>query len=1197
MSLSSSRSSDARVRGQRSVASLARADACVRVVERAAVLLTLLVGLFGFAAAGCGGSSSLVTDDAGPGDAGSDATTSQVLDGASDALPGDEGPAAGDAGGADGEGGPAAALASIAITPPLSTLAAGTNVALRATGTFSDGSTLDLTPTVTWTTDAAAVATVVGGAVTAVAPGVAHIQASLDGIRGTATVTVSAATIASLAVTPSAASIGVSGTQAFTATATLSDGSHQDLTSTVTWSASPQTVASISPTGVATGVGGGTATIKALLVAPGIDGGSLSATASLTVTGAALASIAISPTNPVVGTNVTFPFTATATYADSSIADVTASATWSSSSPSTLAIASGGAGAGTATSLSAGTSIVTAAVGAISATTTVTVTSATLASIAVTPASSTIALGGTASLKATGTYSDGSTADLTASVTWSSNPSGVASVSNAAGSQGLVTGLTGGTATVTATLGAARGSASVTVTPATLTSIAITPANPAIPIGTTLALIAKGTYSDNSVVDLTASVTWSTASPAVATISNAAGTNGVVSAIGVGGTAVTAALGLVSAKTTLTVTAATLTSLAVTPVNPALVVGQKLSLVATGTYSDNTTIDLTAKVVWTTSSAAIVGVSNASGAQGQITAVSVGSSKISATLGAIVGSTTVTVTAPALAQLVVSPALPSRAIGQRLQFAATAIFTNNTSQNVTAQATWTSATPATATLNATGLATALAVGTTTITASYQGLTGATTLTVTGAVVVTSIVVTPIGATLAAGTRQAYAATAIMSDNSTQNVTRNATWTSASPTVATVTPGGGGGGGGGGVGGTVVALAAGATTIRATYQGVTGSTPLTVTSAVVVGISITPAVATTAVGDKVQYAASAIYSDNSSRDVTATATWQSTKTTVAQIGTAGGGRGGGGGATTPGLATGIGAGSTTIEATFSGVTGMVTLTVTTATVASIEITPAAPTLPQNLPVALRATAIFTDNTSQDVTALATWTSNATAVLGVSDTAGSKGSAVTLAAGTATVSASWSGVTGRDVVRVTSATLASIQVTPFAPTLPVGYETQLAATGIYSDNTTIDLTPYATWTSSVPATAAVSSSGATRGAVSPLQAGTTSIGATYGGVTGSDALTVSNATLVSIGVTPGTATIAVQATEAFTATGTFSDASKMNVTSYVTWLSPTPAVASVSNAAGTHGVATGLSPGSVTITAVRGSVSATASLTVK
>ena len=212
---------------------------------------------------------------------------------------------------------------------------------------------------------------------------------------------------------------------------------------------------------------------------------------------------------------------------------------------------------------------------------------------------------------------------------------------------------------------------------------------------------------------------------------------------------------------------------------------------------------------------------------------------------------------------------------------------------------------------------------------------------------------------------------------------------------------------------------------------------------------------------------------------------------------------------------------------------------------------------------------------------------------------RGLSTGLSAGVTTISATWSGVTGTTTLTITSATLVTIQVTPFAPTLPVGFATSFVATGIYSDNSTQDLTGLSTWQSTSPAIAAVSTAAPTKGRVQPLAGGTTSVTATYQGVTGSATVKVNAATLVGISLSPPSATVGVGANQAFVATGTFSDSSTFNVTNYCTWLSSAPATADVSNAGGSQGVATGISAGAapVTITAIRGMISGTASLTVQ
>src|SRR5207248_1769831 len=128
-----------------------------------------------------------------------------------------------------------------------------------------------------------------------------------------------------------------------------------------------------------------------------------------------------------------------------------------------------------------------------------------LLSIAVTPANPSFALGTTQQLKATGTYSDGSTQDLTNTVTWDTTDHTIAMVN----AQGLATSVAAGSTTVTAASGSIRGTTTLTVTPATLVSIAVTPAIPSDPLGTTQQFTATGTFTDGSTQNITKTVQWS----------------------------------------------------------------------------------------------------------------------------------------------------------------------------------------------------------------------------------------------------------------------------------------------------------------------------------------------------------------------------------------------------------------------------------------------------------------------------------------------------------------------------------------------------------------------------------------------------------------------------------------------------------------------------------------------------------------
>ena len=220
----------------------------------------------------------------------------------------------------------------------------------------------------------------------------------------------------------------------------------------------------------------------------------------------------------------------------------------------------------------------------------------------------------------------------------SSNPA-AATITSA----GLATGVGTGTTQITAALGGVTSPGDMlTVTAATLVSIAVTPVSPSIAKGLSQQFKATGTYTDNSTQDITTSATWVSGTPAVATITSA----GLATGVGTGTTQITAALsGVTSPGDTLTVTTATLQSIAVTP-NPATVLaGNTLQFVATGTFSDSSQQDLTASVTWTSSDPTIATISASGLATG---AAPGGPVTIKAAFNSVSGTASLTVQAPPL---------------------------------------------------------------------------------------------------------------------------------------------------------------------------------------------------------------------------------------------------------------------------------------------------------------------------------------------------------------------------------------------------------------------------------------------------------------------------------------------------------------------------------------------------------------------
>ncbi|HSZ82732.1 MAG TPA: Ig-like domain-containing protein [Polyangia bacterium] len=1060
-------------------------------------------------------------------------------------------------------------LQSLTLDPPMVTLPIGAVATFTVTGNYSDGTTADVSSMATWSIDATGVATVDGkGDVTAEKAGQATLVATVGALQARAPVTVSAATVTGLSVLPPVGTTGIGTTVGFTATAFLSDGTSADVTSAAAWSVDDPMVATIDGNGVATGVGVGMANVTATF-------GTVGAGATIVVTGAALTTLQIDPVDPNVGVGVMLTFRATGIYSDGTKVDLTSEVTWQSSAPNVVPID----GMGNAVSKQVGTSVITATDGVLVAESTVSVTSASLQSLAITPGSATASVGGTAAFQAIGTFSDGTMIDLTDSVTWSATPTGIVSISNAAGTAGTATALKVGVAAIVATSGTVAAKAVITVSAATLEVISIVPSTASVPVGATTTLAAQGTFSDGSMRDITTEVTWASSDGSIATVANAPGTPGLVTGVKAGMVVVTATEAGVTGMASVGVVAATLQSIDVEPANATLTAGLRASYTATGLYSDGSKIDLTAQATWSTDNTTVATISNVAGAAGQLLARAMGTTNVSATLGPIVGTTGLTVAGATPSSLSISPIAASTPLGTGVQYTATLIFTNGTSRNVTGMATWSSSDTTVATIGRTGRATPTGVGPTTIGASYMGLTSSTTLTVTNAVV-TSIELTPIAPTMPVGTTTQFAATAILSDGTTSNVTAMATFSSNDPGVVGISTARMNHG-------RATAVQAGSADITATYMGFTDSTTVIVSDAAIVTISVSPSGLTLPVGTRRQFTAQAIRSDGTSMAITGMATWTSDTPAVAAVSTAG---------ATRGQVTALSAGGpVNITATYMGLSGSVAVNVSAATIVSVQVTPFNPTITVGTPLQFVATAIYSDGTNAAVTGMATWASDTMSVAQVSNAAGSRGLATPLTKGTAMISATFMTVTGSTTLSVTDATITQIQVTPFNPTIPVGFDAQLAATAIYSDGSNRDITSLATWSSGGAGAAAVSDALATKGRVTGLAAGGATIQAQYTGVSGTTNVNVSSAALVSISIAPQAPTIAVGTIQAFTATGTFNDMSTLDITPVVTWTSSDTSIADVSNADGTRGQATAFGPGTTTIQAQRGAITGTATLT--
>lgn len=705
-----------------------------------------------------------------------------------------------------------------------------------------------------------------------------------------------------------------------------------------------------------------------------------------------------------------------------------------------------------------------------------------------------------------------------------------------------------------------------------MVSLQVTPPQGRIPVALELQYVAQALMSDGKVQDVTAlgDVQWRSSDSAIATITSTGLATGVApgkvtitaSGVGVNGAPV-------EAKAQLEVSNAQAIGLQITPAAARVAAGLNKQFTAILQFSDGTTLDVTPEVSWGSNDAGTATV-----VQGLATGIGAGMASLSASGlfqgKRVSGAAQLTVSDATVTALQVTPAASTAAVGLAQPLVATAVLSDGTSQVVTDIVSWSSADSAIATVSNEqehwGQAKGVSAGTTTITAAGtfngQPIVGSAQLRVSSATV-TGLQLTPPRLRAPIGLPQQYSATAMLSDGSSQPVL-DASWHSSDPGMAIVS-----------AAGLATGASAGTATLNASTtingQLFSGNAQLTVTDATVTALQVTPARGSVSIGLTQQYDATALMSDGTSLPMTASASWLSDPL-IATI-------------TPSGQVTGVGVDTTDISATAVvngvSVSNSASLTVTGAEVTSLEVSPGIETVSAGLSKPFTVRAWLSDGTSQEVTGNdnISWSSDDS---GIATVDGSTGVVTGVATGSAYISAAGS-INGRFLsdsasLSVGDAAVMGVVVTPDPAMVPAGLSVQFTATAQLSDNSSQDITDTASWGSDATGVATVIG-----GLATGVSVGDASITATdmVSGQSGSTALTVTNAVMTELAVTPKTATVSVGQDQQFDATATLSDGSTQDMTTSVSWSSGDLAIASIGS---TTGLATGVAVGSSTITAM-------------
>ncbi|PYY16599.1 MAG: hypothetical protein DMG61_04035, partial [Acidobacteria bacterium] len=181
-----------------------------------------------------------------------------------------------------------------------------------------------------------------------------------------------------------------------------------------------------------------------------------------------------------------------------------------------------------------------------------------------------------------------------------------------------------------------------------------------------------------------------------------------------------------------------------------------------------------------------------------------------------------------------------------------------------------------------GLATGVAVGSSNVTATQNGITSNSFPLTVSAATLQSISISANSSSIAKGTTVQFTATGTFSDGSTQNLANTATWASSTPATVNVNSTG-----------LATGAAIGSSNITATQNGITSNTfALAVTPATLQSINISAGSSSIAKGTSIQFTATGAFTDGSTQNLTNTATWTSSTPATVNVSSAGLGTGAG-----------------------------------------------------------------------------------------------------------------------------------------------------------------------------------------------------------------------------------------------------------------------------------------------------------------
>ncbi len=513
-----------------------------------------------------------------------------------------------------------------------------------------------------------------------------------------------------------------------------------------------------------------------------------------------------------------------------------------------------------------------------------------------------------------------------------------------------------------------------------------------------------------------------------------------------------------------------------------------------------------------------------------------------------------------LASISLSSTKTSFNIGETSELTAIGVYSDGSSSNITSSATWTSGDSSIATISGNN-ATATGAGAVTITVTLDGVSNSIVL-VPFSASLSSIELSQESLTLPLGSVYDISVYALYDNGLNEDITEVASYTIDDGAVASID-----------ASGRISSLASGTAIITVAFGGQSKTLNLTVSSAQIDSLQVTPIVGSRAINMEQSFYATASLDDGTTLDMTNAVSWTSSDETVLSI-------------DVKGKASLKKSGTATVSANYNSFSSSVNFTVLNKRIDSIEVSLSSSSLSTNTSGLAICTAHYSDGTSEDISDSVSFISSDQSIGIISNNSSDKGTITPVGIGSTEISVNFEGFSDSKTLNITTATLQTITISTLDSLLSAGINAYFFAEGSYDDGSTIDITQSVTWSLSNSNYGHISNSskkGFYTNNFSDSTTGSLTISADLDGITGTLDIVLAPGVISSITITPSSAIMNTNQNLDYQAFAHFDDGASVDITSIATWTSSDTSIAMASNAYIDAGRISTLAEGSVNIVA--------------